>query len=179
MLLRSIITRSMAVTSLLVLSSLAQAGVQATVTVGPFAAPPISAAPVPTLSGYLLIVLGLLLAVIAFRTLRNNRGAQKILSVLVLGGGLIISGIGVDRTLATPQTVSAQGAVCNADGPINYFPGGSRALQNLCNNSIEIKGFSSGCTFGLDTANANCKQGQVLREGESCSYLPQCNNPPG
>jgi IPTL-CTERM motif len=171
--LRSSLSRSILVTGLLAVPSAVQASASATVIVGPLAA-----APVPTVSGYLLIVLGLLLAVIAFRTLRNNQGAQKLLGVLVLGGGLIISGVGVDRTLANPENVIAEGAVCTSDGPISYSPFylSNRGLQNSCNNPIEIKGFSgNGCQ--LDTANANCKQGQVLAEGEVCTYLPKCFAP--
>jgi hypothetical protein len=175
MLLRSIVTRSMAVPCLLVVSSLAQAGSPGIVTVGPLAE---KATSVPALSGNLLIVLGLLLAVIAVRTLRNNRGAQKLLSILVLGGGLIISGIGVDRTLAVSPTVFATGAVCNADGPISYSPAGDVTLQNNCSNSIEIKSFSASCSFGLNTVDAGCQKGQVLTAGGACSFLPTCNSAP-
>jgi hypothetical protein len=170
MLPRSIITRSMAVTSLLVLSSLAQAQAIGYVTVGPLAA-----TQVPTLSGYLLIVLGLLLAVIAFRTLRSNRGAQKILSILVLGGGLIISGIGVDRTLATagPIIETAEGTDCTAGGDIRYGADeGPTNLLNGCGNSLVISDiYSEDCT--LDTSTAGCQVKNVLLAGDSCS-LPQC-----
>jgi hypothetical protein len=177
MLLRFIITRCLSVVSLLVVSSLVQAGSPSSsaVIVGPLAT-----SSVPTLSGNLLIVLGLLLAVIAARTLRNNQGAQKLLSILVLGGGLIISGIGVDRTMAiVVNTVTATGSVCTQTGPLQYTASVNTKLQNDCTNSIAIKGFSTNCTYGLNTATAVCKQGDVLTAGSSCSYLPLCNIPPG
>jgi hypothetical protein len=167
----------MAVPLLLVMSSLAQAGLPGIVTVGPLALAE-EANSVPALSGNLLIVLGLLLAVIAVRTLRSNRRAQKLLSILVLGGGLIISGIGVDRTLAVSPTVFATGAVCNADGPISYSPLVDFTLQNNCSNSIEIKNFSASCPFGLNTVDAGCQKGQVLTAGSACSFLPICNSAP-
>lgn len=169
--LRSSLSRSITVTGLLAASSAVQAGGEiAFVTVGPLAT-----SPVPSMSGYLLIVLGLLLAVIAFRTLRNNPGAHKLLGVLVLGGGLVIGGVGVDQALASPTNVIAEGEACTSDNAIGYSANfqHNRGLQNSCNNPIEIKGFSSS-DCDLDEANANCKQGQVLAEGEICSYLPKC-----
>jgi len=178
---RSILTRSMAAASWLAVPSLVQAGVDAFVTVGPLATP------VPTVSGYLLIVLGLLLAVIAFRTLRNNQGAHKLLGILVLGGGLIISGIGVDRTIAgnIQNTITVETDGCTSDADLKYD--GSfdvdATLENKCGNPIEIKGFaSSDCNriVGgvLDKTNAGCKQGQVLAVDEVCTYLPKCPPPP-
>lgn len=170
MLLRSIFIRSAAVTSLLVASSLAQAG-------GPIAFvnfTPVAANPVPALSGYLLIALGLLLSVIAVRTLRNNEGAQKILSIMVLGGGLIISGVGADRTLAGfENTVTIEGGDCAASGDIQYnLQDGNTNLQNSCSNSIEITDFETPfCT--LDEESAECKVNGVLLAGDSCS-LPLC-----
>ena len=179
MLLRSSITLSMALSSFLVVSSLAQAGSSSTVivTVGPLAT-----SSVPTLSGNLLIVLGLLLSVIAARTLRNQRGAQKLLSLLVLGGGLIVSGIGADRTLAIIENVlSAKGTVCTEPGELPGYNGAFNSaptkLQNDCASSIKIIGFSSPCGTDLATGSAGCKVNDVLTAGSSCSYLPQCIAP--
>lgn len=170
MLFRSIFIRSAAVTSLLVASSLAQAGAPAAFV----NFTPVAANPVPALSGYVLIALGLLLAVIAVRTLRNNEGAQKILSIMVLGGGLIISGVGADRTLAglTPIIETIPVDEC-AGGSVRYGPNeGATDLKNSCSNSIEITGFETQfCT--LDTASAACKVNGVLLAGDSCS-LPLC-----
>jgi len=175
MLLRSILRHCLSVPCLLVVSSLAQASGTATVVVGPLATS------VPTLSGILLIVLGMLLAVIAFRTLPNNEGAQRLLSILVLGGGLIISGVGVDRTLAVPDTLPASGGVCTQAGPLpSYYPYVDIRLQNDCGNSIQIIDFrDDDCPIGLDEDAANCKRGQVLTSGSSCSFLPKCAGQPG
>ena len=158
------------------LPSLVQAAAQATVTVGPF-----TGEPVPTLSGNLQIALGLLLAVIAFRMLKNQRGAQKLFSLLVLGGGLVISGIGVDRTLAVvdPNLVPAAGAVCTQAGPLPYNPFEDSTLENQCANAIEIKSIIAPECADFDTESANCKVGQVLTAtgpGSSCAYLPKCND---
>ena len=172
--LRSILTRSMAAASLLAVPSLVHAGGNSIVTVGPLATP------VPTASGYLLIVLGLLLAVIAFRTLRNNQGAHKLLGILVLGGGLVISGIGVDRTIAgnIQQTLPVEEAACTSDTDLQYNSQRDVdvTLENKCGNLIEIKGFSTTRCSGssLDTENAGCKEGQVLAKDGVCTFLPKC-----
>lgn len=173
---RLALKRFLVVAGCLSLPSLAQAAAQASVTVGPF-----TGTPVPALNGNLQIVLGLLLAAIAFRTLQSRRPAQKLLSLLVLGGGLIVSGFGVDRTLALvdPNLVPAAGAVCTQTGPLPYNPFEDSTLANQCANAIEIKSITAPGCIDFDTENANCKVGQVLTATgpeSSCAFLPKCND---
>ena len=70
----------------------------------PVAAPNASAMepalPVPVMDDLLLIVVGLMLMAVAFRSLRNSKGAQKLLSIAALGGSLTLVGMGADRTIA-------------------------------------------------------------------------------
>ncbi len=181
MLLTSRITPYLTVISLIGVSSLVQAQAQA-ITSGVSLQPVASAAAVPALGSGLLIVLGLLLAVIAARTLRSDKTAQKLLSVAVLGGGLMLSGLGVDRALAA---IAISEAIISGDGCTNphVIPYTSDStdtmLINECPNSMKIEGFLvGGCNseagYALDLASANCKVGQVLSSGGSCEYLPRC-----
>ena len=157
--------------ALLTASSLSVAQGATNVVVGPLGAS--VSTPVPTLTDNLLIVLGLLLAVVAVRVLRSQRSAQKFLSIVLLGSGLLIGAIGVDRSIASVLGVVAMGDVCTQAGPIDYNPDAPISLQNGCTVDIEIKSFSSSeCT--LDTESAACTVGQVLAPEASCNSLPQC-----
>ena len=164
------IIHTSAFAGLFLASSLVQAGTQTSVIVGP------ASVNVPTLNGSMLVALGLLLAVIAVRVLRSKQGTHRLLSWLVLGVGLIVGGIGVQRSEAlTSGSVTAEGAVCAADGPVFYNPLGDVVLNNACSNRIEIKSFSVPINCTLET-DAGCKQGQVLEAGASCSFLPRCTS---
>lgn len=52
------------------------------------------------LSTLLTIVLGLLMVAVAFRMLLSSRKAQNILGLMLLGGGVITGGLGVNDSLA-------------------------------------------------------------------------------
>ncbi|GHD23284.1 hypothetical protein GCM10007052_35830 [Halioglobus japonicus] len=58
------------------------------------------AAPIPVMDSVLFIVLGLVLVVIAMRFVQKSKGAQKLLSIAVLGTGLLVGGLGAERTIA-------------------------------------------------------------------------------
>lgn len=170
--------------ALVLAPSLASAGVpSASVIVGPPSATAAAAAAavvaVPTLTDSLLVVLGLLLIVVAVRTLQSQRGAHKLLSVLVLGGGLVVGGVGVERAVAS-ITVTASGDVCTADGSIPYDPGVYSSLGNGCPNIIEIKEFmepeETSCVLDYDSAGCAVGDQLAAKDGETidfCGPLPQ------
>lgn len=182
MLANSCIPRILSVASLFMVSSLAQAGSSGGVIVAPGAvgAGAATATSVPTLSSSLLIVLGILLAVVAFRTLRSNNNAQKLLSILVMGGGLVLGGFGVDRVIADLGPVTISEGACSAETMIPYNTAGNaeiRALQNDCPGPMEVKGFATPhCPpEEFDLSSADCKAGAVLpADGGQCSSLPKC-----
>ncbi|MDH4042637.1 MAG: midcut-by-XrtH protein [Gammaproteobacteria bacterium] len=160
------LVRTLATAGLFIISSVAQASITGSVTVGPYAAS------VPTLSGTMLLVLGLLLAVLALRLLRDQRGAHKLLSWVILGGGLVIGGVGAERAYAPPPGIVVAEPYCTTEGAINYYEYEQTPLMNACPNAIQIKRISASCQ--LDYAAAGCKQGQVLAPGASCNDLPRC-----
>jgi hypothetical protein len=55
---------------------------------------------VPLLGDVALLALGVLLIVVALRTLQANKGIQKLFSVALLGAGLVLGGIGGERASA-------------------------------------------------------------------------------
>ena len=127
-------------------SSLANAGGGMSFAYSIFApAPPpppvVSATPVPTTSDALLMVLALLLIVIAVRALQSAGGIQKVLSLAVLGGGLILGGVSVDNTVAdVPLAIPGEGMPCEGGETFNYFPfhGGNSTVTNNCEGDLTI-----------------------------------------
>lgn len=180
MLFTSYITRYLTVASLFGASSLVQAQAITSGVILQPAASASSASVIPALSSGLLIVLGLLLAVIAAKTLRSKKTAQKLLSVAVLGGGLLLSGLGVDHVLATILELKISGEGCTKSHSLPYTSNSAdTALVNECPNSMKIENFLvGGCNgtagYALDLASANCKVDQVIPSGGSCQYLPKC-----
>jgi hypothetical protein len=77
-------------------AGVAQASAQITVTYSPLAAVPA----LGDLSTLLTVVLGLLMVVVAFRMLLSSRKTQNILGLMLLGGGVITGGLGVNDSLA-------------------------------------------------------------------------------
>ena len=98
-------------------------------------------AAVPTLGNALLITLGVVLALIALYTLRRRQG-QKLLSVLLLGGGLVLGGVGVDRSVANGYYIVSTVEVSDTDcagntEPYDMFAQSAR-LDNLCPHPIRV-----------------------------------------
>ena len=82
-----------------VFSPLALAGTS--VTIGPVDAASVA---VPTMSSSLMIGLGLLLAIIALRALKQYGGAAKVLCLAIFGGGLVVGGIGIMNIMLVTVT---------------------------------------------------------------------------
>jgi len=166
----------LAIPAVLGLPTIAHASNPITVVVGPTLQAAAVAVPVPTMTENLLIALGLLLMVFAFRALRNRQGAQKLLSLLLLGGGVAIAGLGVERTMAVDAggTVTAEGSPCTTSGPLPvYYPeGGEWTLENTCPNDITIISITGGgCTPG---GTYSCAVDDVLEPAGTCTLPNAC-----
>ena len=79
--------------------------------------------PIPSL---LLIPLGVLMAVIGYRTLRGPQG-RKLLSVMLLGAGLTLSALG---SLNIPQALASMLALDNPEGGEIDLPVGQVEISN-------------------------------------------------
>jgi hypothetical protein len=149
------------------------------VIVGPVGAAA-GATAVPTMGGTLLIALGAVLAVVAFRFLKQKGLQQKVMSLLILGSGLVIGGFGVKETQATSVTVSVESSVCSGatvsllpDRGDGYDP--SAQLFNDCESaSIQVKSYEGYPCPAEDLVNQGAGPGDVIAAGDSAllSYCP-------
>jgi len=169
--------RSAAIVASLTCSSLtlAQAVPDSSVIVGP-----LGASSVPLLSPGLLAALVVSLAALAVYVLRRQRGAGRLLGILVLATGVLWVAVGGDRASAILPYLIVGGDDCGADSEHFYNAigdGFSLGVKNDCPAPVVIKSFidrqcpeSAPLQFGL----ADCKVGTVLASGEYCSQLPYC-----
>jgi hypothetical protein len=168
---------AMATFSMVALPSLAQAGggnAAFNITFGAAAAGSVNA--VPVLSNTLLIALGLLLVVVAVRTLHANKGAQKFLSVALMAGGLAIGGFGVDRTIADPVPFvfgTVEGDLpCEDDAEVEYNPRDAGTVINNCDTPATVTPFIP--EFSCYELNDDGDCGE-LASGDTCN-LPTANS---
>ncbi len=113
------------VAACLALPSLAMAG-GATVVVNlsavtpPGAPPPPAPEAVPFMGQGMVFALGALLAVVAFRFLRHRKAYQKVLSIALLGAGVLTAGLGADRVsaLLSVYAVPSDSPACSAGGSV-------------------------------------------------------------
>ncbi len=151
--------------ALLVLAPVSNAGTPGGVVLGPA-----SATAVPTLSPAILIALGVVLAVIALRVLRNNGGAQKIVSIALLGSGVLVGGFGVERTLATSAATLAEATCETATITVNFnnlrgFNSPENTVNNQCGRDLQVMEYTFICGQ-LGTFNNNgAPVGTVIPDG--------------
>ena len=132
--------------ALLALAPVSHAGTPGGVILGPA-----SATAVPTLSPAILIALGVVLAVIALRVLRNNGGAQKIVSIALLGSGVLLGGFGVERTLATSAATLADADCDTATITVNLqnlrgISSAENTVSNQCGRDLRIVEYTFSCS---------------------------------
>jgi len=111
-----------------------------------------AATAVPAMTDGLLIALGLMLIVIAIRAYQGRLAYQKFLSVLILGGGLLVGGLGVDRTLATQVPVTPSENECTQGGTVALESSGrsDNKFSNACDAAMTITAYNLGCGPGLE-----------------------------
>ena len=111
---------------------------------------PVSA--VPGLGNVALVALALLLLVLALRMLRSSGRGQQMLSLVLLGGGVIAAGVSINETLAggsrftVPHTSPdrfCDGGVIEAGDP---FHGGSTVLNNECDVDLVLSASTEVCS---------------------------------
>ncbi|KZX58618.1 hypothetical protein A3709_18095 [Halioglobus sp. HI00S01] len=149
------------------------------------AAPPVAAPnagakeptlPVPVMDDLLLIVVGLMLMAVAFRSLRNSKGAQKLLSIAALGGSLTLVGMGADRTIAigimdNPIAPTCEGGdITGSDATTaNSVTNNCESDQEILNIESETVNFEECTELQVRPENeGTCEAGLTLVPGESC-----------
>tara|TARA_R110001599_G_scaffold3596_4_gene19838 strand:- start:20065 stop:20634 length:570 start_codon:yes stop_codon:yes gene_type:complete len=166
--------------ALLALAPVSHAGTPGGVILGPA-----SATAVPTLTPSTLIALGVVLAVIALRVLRQNGGAQKIVSIALLGSGALLGGFGVERTLATSAATLAD-ATCETAtinvsfGNLRGFNSSENTVNNQCGRDLQVVEYTFTCGQ-MGTFNDNgAPVGTVIPDGaeQSMGYCEMLQPPP-
>jgi hypothetical protein len=134
----------------------------------------------------MLIVLGLLFAVLAFRVLRNYPGGRPLASIVALSiAGLSgVSGIKVmQEAYALPYPdyyamTDPNGGSIN----INYF-GGEVPVDNISGRTQQIKSVTpySGCSVVTPSSSPACVPGVIVPPtgpANSCWVKFECTQPP-
>ncbi|HBO12920.1 MAG TPA: hypothetical protein DD491_09070 [Halieaceae bacterium] len=145
--------------------ALAGGGGSGTVTLGPA-----SPTAVPAMTPAMMVGLGLLLAVIALRVLRQSGAAQRVMSFLLLGSAGVVGGLGVERTIAT-NTLETGGSDCNSPTIVlTYAQVEERpdtVVTNGCTIDLEIVGYNLSCPGGYTFNDNGSPVGTVVPAGDS------------
>jgi hypothetical protein len=125
---------------------------------------------VPTLSNSMLVLLGVLMAVIAVRVIRSGSGAMnKLAGTVLVIGGVISSGYGIDSTLAS-GSITVTGSACATGDTRSFPPTYSNTFFNECSNSVTITSIELPCK---EPVTGTCKVGVTVAGKDSC-LLPYC-----
>ncbi len=128
----------------------------------------------PTLSNSTLILLGVLMAVIAVRVIRSGKGTMnRMAGILLVTGGLLSSGHGIESTLAGAANVTISGANCSTGGTSQFPPFSIFTFNNQCLTALLITDISLDCTVIIP---GTCTVGEVVEPGQECQ-LPSCGPP--
>lgn len=156
------------ITGLLATASNSVSAGIASVTLGPA-----SVTAVPALTPAMMIGLGILLAVIAVRVLRKSGFAQRVASLLLIGGAGVVGGLGVERTIATHvlNTSDAVGGDCDSATIVVEYQGSvdgrfDSNLTNSCSIDLEILDYDLLCSGGAIFNDNGSPVGTIVAEGE-------------
>lgn len=129
-----------------------------------------AATAVPTMSGNILIALGLIMAVIALRFL-GGRAQQKALSLTILGAGLAIGGLGVQETLAT-SSIYVSNDECNTGGSQPIIELGRYSyFTNQCDVPVTLVSTVLNCPNGYAPAPGAANGTELAPQGQEGSQV--------
>jgi hypothetical protein len=119
------------------------------------------------------------LAVIALRVLRQSTKAQKVASIALLGGGILLSGFGVERTLATGAATLAEATCDTATIEVRYAPlrgffSPENAVNNQCGRDLRVMEYTFDCTETGIFDDNGAPVGTVIPDGAE-QALGYCN----
>ncbi len=148
------------------------AGIMSYGSTGATPTPDIVAA-VPGLTGPMLLVLGGLLAVVAFRLLRQHPAAGRLGGFLALAAGVALASFG-GVSLVRDGVADGPRTLPDANGTV-IVPFGNTTWTNTSGGSVQILQISSAYpnNFVVDSAATvpQCKGGVVLANGAACYTL--------
>ncbi|QFU74852.1 hypothetical protein EY643_03885 [Halioglobus maricola] len=148
------------------------------------------AVPVPVMDSVMLLAVGLLLMVVAIRFLRHSKASQKIMSIALLGAGLVLGGAGAERTVAALYADFPIAPNCEG---VDIVLNGLEPSQvvNDCDTAQDIDTIATDITPGGDLCyvvvlapenEGTCMSGLTLEPGASCTadlYTEEATSVPG
>ncbi len=143
---------------------------------------PVDYVPVPALSGFAMVLLGVFLAILAWRIGRSGRWMNRVSSVAVLTMTAVVSltiGVKNIHAGAVISEVLIQGNECNIESTEYYDPFADGAvLTSECGNRVEVVSneITADCTPVIPNEGA-CTVGSQLNPGGSCA-LSVCESGP-
>lgn len=156
--------------------SSAHAGSSGSVTYAPFAGENI-----PTLSGWMLILLSLLLMVVAFRSAKNKHSGANKLFMTLLGVSLLSFGTGTVHitenliAAAAPELSEPSGGVADVfDNYENNLENTSGVNQKITN--VDVSSLQCDSYAGNGSVAGECVAGLIVTAGNSCAI--DCTNIP-
>ena len=124
---------------------------------------------VPTLGNGMLVILGVLMAVIALRVIGSGQGAlNKIASVTILSSGLLLSGYGIENSIAGGSSVNASGGNCGTGATLRYDPNVFQNFNNQCSIPVFITDTSVSC-YDSAVEERGCSENDIIEPGSSCA----------
>ena len=125
---------------------------------------------IPTLSQSMLVVLSLVLAMLAYRGLRN-RSTGKALSTLLAFGVLALAGVSGTDLIHDAQAISL-GFVSSSGGVVTVPSTGEFQVQNTSGAAIQISAVTGSVGLGtrdtITSGTPRCTVGLVVQNGGSC-----------
>lgn len=129
--------------------------------------------PIPTLSGYMLMALALLFAIVAFRVLRAH-SAGKPLASLVAGGVLALTAASGDYLIQNAQAIAGPAYFVTlsnaAGGSVNLTATGEGKVTNTSGVPQRITGVTGVGVYGPGATNnaPRCLVGMELQNNGFC-----------
>ena len=131
---------------------------------------------IPTLSGTMLIVLGLFLSVLAYRVLRNSSGGQPLASLVALSIAGFAGVSGTNLIQEANATVSFEMLDGNGGTIPIYVFGSEVPVTNLTGRKQQIKSVTPQSFCSVGPANSPvCTPGAIVQPNASCNVRFDCN----
>lgn len=132
--------------------------------------------PVPILTNTALIALALLLAVIALRFFRADRGTLKAVGIGILGASMLIGDFAIERTIAGFTFYTIMDGACSAGASVELTDD-DLLVENSCLNQMRVSGYEN-CPAPSFISEPPCEVGAVLDAAGGQCYTPSSCFPP-
>ena len=138
---------------------------------------PATAGALPTLSDGVLILLAAILALVAFRVLKDRgTAAGRVASMALAGVAFALAGHGINNTVAGEATsVNATGNACGVGGTAQFSLANDpeEAFINNCPVALRITDITADCDEGDVIIEGGCEVGNIIEVDGRCT-LPYC-----